>query len=73
MAQGQEFMKKLIRLLSAEGQPKKTVFAQTRMGVFFIRSMYDKFLQCFFFRNRRGPSRNRRVPLMVRGPQFDKH
>jgi hypothetical protein len=36
MVEGQEVMeKKIIRLLSVEGQPTKAVLAQTCMGVFF--------------------------------------
>jgi hypothetical protein len=31
----------LILLLSVEGQPTTVVLAQTCMGVFFIRSVYD--------------------------------
>jgi hypothetical protein len=33
---GQEVMEKLIRLLSVEAQPTKTVLAQTYMGVIVI-------------------------------------
>jgi hypothetical protein len=45
MIVGQEFMEELIRLLSAEGQSAKEFLAQTCMGVFFIRSASDNFLQ----------------------------
>jgi hypothetical protein len=33
--------KELIRVLSADGQPTRTVLAQTCVGVFFIRSVSD--------------------------------
>jgi hypothetical protein len=33
--------KELIRLLSADGQPTRTVLVQTCVGVFFVRSVSD--------------------------------
>jgi hypothetical protein len=52
MIKYKKLWKELIRILSAEGQPKKAVLAQTCMGVFFICSVSDTILQCFFFRFR---------------------
>jgi hypothetical protein len=40
--------KELIHLHCAEGQPTKTVLAQTCMGVFFIRSVSDKIIAKLF-------------------------
>jgi hypothetical protein len=39
----------LIRLISVEGQPTKTVLAQTCMGVLFIRSVSDTIFAIIFF------------------------
>jgi hypothetical protein len=43
MTQHKQLLKELIRLLSVEGQPTKTVVAQTSMGTSFNRSVSDTF------------------------------
>jgi hypothetical protein len=43
--------KKLIRLLSVEGQPTGAVLAQTCMGVFFIRLVFDIIFALFSLQN----------------------
>jgi hypothetical protein len=56
--------KELIRLLSAEGIPTKAVLAQTRISVFFIRSVSDTIFAMLFLP---------KPPADRRGPQFEKH
>jgi hypothetical protein len=48
MIEGQDENKYSNSPLPVEGQPKKAVLAQTCMGVFFIRSVSDTLLHCFF-------------------------
>jgi hypothetical protein len=47
-------METQIRLLSVEGQPTKTVLAQTCVGVIFIHSMYGTSFALFCFPSKTG-------------------
>jgi hypothetical protein len=58
-----------IRLLSAEGQPTTAVSAQTRMGVFFIRSVSDIIFAMLLPKQ----LADRCGPPVVCGQQFYKH
>jgi hypothetical protein len=56
-----------LKSITMVSQPTKVVLAQTYMGVFFICSVSDTICVMPFL------SSNRRGPLVVREPQFDKH
>jgi hypothetical protein len=57
-------MEELIRLLYVESQSTKAVLAQTCMGVFFIRSVFDTMYATLLLP---------KPPADRRGPQFEKY
>jgi hypothetical protein len=60
-------------LISVEGQPTKAVLAQTCMGVFIIRSVYNIIFAFFSSETVTDHLENRCGTPVVRGPQFEKH